>query len=1409
MSDQDLVEKALEDLKARVDQDTFFQTSFVLLKILQNIVLSPDDDKYRRIRRASKLLTQRGAAEALKAIGFREDDDYFVFDGTENVARRMRDRIGAFRRRHDEIGAWEIPTSALAFNERVGKGKYGEVYKGSWDGVVVAIKTLRPKCDDYAVDQFKKEAGIMRKCKHTNVLSMLAVCLYVEPSYIVLELMKSCYLEVLREETLTTKEILDGMTQVAAGVEYLHHIGIIHCDLAARNILVDFIGVCKISDFGLARMDGSSECNAVGSPGAFPTRWTAPEVFTSGTLSKKSDVWSFGIMFYEFTTCGAVPYAEFTNKETKAKVLEGYRLPQPPDCPDQFYAIQRKCWTAKPDMRPSLKEISESLLKFKVEMAQTRKASIGVRSTDSDESSPSPQPESLSVAAFPPPENLTPTTMRRSSSGLTKKGKLRRATASGIKVEKLLCVYTVVVFPFHSQVIVPIKRKHKASDVVSIVLKKVNKEKTDPSLFALVEVFDPEDDGERQMRYLKDKEQPLVVRSKWTKKGRYFMFNRVGGSEKLLEALSSYLNQEDNAAKMLYKTRGYLIKFDEKVGGMQGRNVSRNWIRYWTVLDGSSMLFYRDEEDEEEDEEPLFHLSMKGGQVEPASDYVKKRGVMRVLTSSSDQYLFHASTKEDMCRWIEAIYSSTSDEPSLILEKFGSGEVLKAGFLTVIRHGASSSTSSEEIGREWFVLKDRHLSYFHHGERVVALDFGEATRIVVRSPTIVRSYDDKRNSSSSLLNFGIEVETTSNARFVLKSDTPGEQEDWVGSIETSLSVIGKGDVISLAEDFDDDDDENAFREGDDNANPTTTTTTTTSSSPYVRFRPPEFAPRLPRLSEEQASESGGETSSVHAAVVVGSAGSGGSWSTSESVSARIRKQLSQRRGGGYAVRSSRFLKDGLDDEMGMYGETKTATKSVPPPLLEESVDDLLPPPPPPPDVVVETSVSDDGNDLPLPPPPDDLPPPPDDLLPPPDDSSMPPPPPPLVRRDVKPGRVDAKAANYMNTLPLATSTQAAGPVEDYLEMSDFTPDPSSSTLRNARRSGAGGGRGRKPDDEYVLMAGFSKPIDIRKAGPVNDSYVMMSSLEASSAQSLNPPPLPPPQQPFQQRVSPIAARRGTHSRQDSLDAGTPGVLLSTSPSAAWNYPSPNQSPQQVQRSRRIVAAGADLSSYGSTPSSLSTSSSTPHSADNNPIRSPKRVVGGGGGGGGDLFTAPRRTITQLSESPARDRELPATPGAGYYAKSFQRQVSEPASYVRSSGSTAAGLTRKLSPRVAGSADQIHRTASTASNEYRLRSDSSASVSSVASLQGGHPAQPLPAGWRSKYSDSGKMYYYHSEMQQRTWKIEDVWESAKGWEKERICLAPGWTPVFTSDGQTYYFNKETKKTSWNIQHTWKSSSTTLL
>jgi serine/threonine protein kinase len=48
--------------------------------------------------------------------------------------------------------------------------------------------------------------------------------------------MRCCYLDLLREGSLSPKDILNHITQVVAGVEYLHHLDIIHCDIAARNV---------------------------------------------------------------------------------------------------------------------------------------------------------------------------------------------------------------------------------------------------------------------------------------------------------------------------------------------------------------------------------------------------------------------------------------------------------------------------------------------------------------------------------------------------------------------------------------------------------------------------------------------------------------------------------------------------------------------------------------------------------------------------------------------------------------------------------------------------------------------------------------------------------------------------------------------------------------------------------------------------------------------------------------------------------------------------------------------------------------------------------------------------------------------------------------------------------------------
>ena len=87
-------------------------------------------------------------------------------------------------------------------------------------------------------------------------------------------------------------------------------------------ILLDQINNIKISDFGLSRMAGTDECNLVGKERQlqFPIRWTAPEVFSKLYVDEKTDVWSFGILFYEFVTAGSVPYAALSNAEVRKQV---------------------------------------------------------------------------------------------------------------------------------------------------------------------------------------------------------------------------------------------------------------------------------------------------------------------------------------------------------------------------------------------------------------------------------------------------------------------------------------------------------------------------------------------------------------------------------------------------------------------------------------------------------------------------------------------------------------------------------------------------------------------------------------------------------------------------------------------------------------------------------------------------------------------------------------------------------------------------------------------------------------------------------------------------------------------------------------------------------------------------------
>lgn len=112
--------------------------------------------------------------------------------------------------------------------------------------------------------------------------------------------------------------------------------------------------VCKISDFGMSREVGDDKEYYRSSSKIVPVRWTAIEALEDQRFSEASDVWAFGIVMYEIFTSGQSPYTGMSNNEVWVKVKDGYRLPCPASCPEDFFKeVVSACWMQDAKQRPA------------------------------------------------------------------------------------------------------------------------------------------------------------------------------------------------------------------------------------------------------------------------------------------------------------------------------------------------------------------------------------------------------------------------------------------------------------------------------------------------------------------------------------------------------------------------------------------------------------------------------------------------------------------------------------------------------------------------------------------------------------------------------------------------------------------------------------------------------------------------------------------------------------------------------------------------------------------------------------------------------------------------------------------------------------------------------------------------
>jgi serine/threonine protein kinase len=162
--------------------------------------------------------------------------------------------------------------------------------------------------------------------------------------------------------TLTWHNLMSITKQIARGMCYLEQQRCILRSLAGKYIVVTGASAVKISNFSIACFSpsGTFSCQ---SKFTILVRWAAPELMFDGLCSTKSDVWSFGVTFWEILTYGAKPYEGFGSGSVKEMVKSGYRMPLSElHLPQQIHSIMTDCWRKLPQDRPSFKNLLDRLI---------------------------------------------------------------------------------------------------------------------------------------------------------------------------------------------------------------------------------------------------------------------------------------------------------------------------------------------------------------------------------------------------------------------------------------------------------------------------------------------------------------------------------------------------------------------------------------------------------------------------------------------------------------------------------------------------------------------------------------------------------------------------------------------------------------------------------------------------------------------------------------------------------------------------------------------------------------------------------------------------------------------------------------------------------------------------------------
>ncbi len=300
----------------------------------------------------------------------------------EGVTNASANRCG-------HCGGWLLPTDAVHYPLRrgeidagnpllgtvvdgkyrlqsvLGRGGLGTVFRAQHIGslMTVAVKLLHPRFAERP--EYRRallpEARRAATVTHERCARLLDVGeADAGIAYLAMELVEGKTLDqVLRGGPLSPSHALAILEQIAEALAAIHAVGLVHCDLSPRNVMVAPHGAelrVKVLDFGIAR--SVSMAGPAQSKGEFAgfvnPAFASPELLRGEDVDPRADLWSFGVLAYVLLT-GTMPHDDTDHRRAAAAVLAGERRPWPqtPRLPRRVVALVQKCMDPDPARRPT------------------------------------------------------------------------------------------------------------------------------------------------------------------------------------------------------------------------------------------------------------------------------------------------------------------------------------------------------------------------------------------------------------------------------------------------------------------------------------------------------------------------------------------------------------------------------------------------------------------------------------------------------------------------------------------------------------------------------------------------------------------------------------------------------------------------------------------------------------------------------------------------------------------------------------------------------------------------------------------------------------------------------------------------------------------------------------------------